>query len=330
MQSFSKNQTKRNSEKQQSSPKVAIVVLNWNGVNKAIECVEQIRRIDYPNYEIIVVDNGSKGDDVKILIEKYGNSIPVIANKENYGLSKGRNAGIMRALNRDAEYVQILDNDVLVAPDFLTQLVNVVQGEPTIGIAGPIIYHYEEPNKIAYAGRYINYWTGFIKTRGKDEIDNGQYKDVVDMDCATGGTMLITRNALQKVGLLDERFFFWFEDMDYCTRAVKARLRVVLVPMAKVWVKDIKKDKESRESQTDEKTTIFGYYFIRNRFLLMKKHCSSPQMLTSTICFIIFDASHLLMKYLSRYHSWPMLKYSIKGLFNILFRRELQNDKNHH
>lgn len=302
-------------------PRISIVILNWNGVNDTIECLEAIKKIKYPNYNVIIVDNGSSGNDVDVLKQKYGDFIHIIANDRNYGLSKGRNIGIKRALDTGAEYIQILDNDVIVASDIFMQMINVVQSDPRIGIVGPIIYYSEEPNTIAYAGRYINYWTGFVKTIGRGDIDHGQYSHIKDVDCATGGTMFISRKALQAAGLLDERFFFWFEDIDFCTRVIRSGFRVVFNPNAKVWVKKIKKEKASGNVETKEKVEISNYYFIRNRFIVMKKHCSIPQLVTSTLCFAVIDAPRFFIKYLMHYRSLTMLASSFKGIGNLVFRK---------
>ena len=293
-------------------PKVSIVILNWNGLKVTIECLESLKKITYPNYEVIVVDNGSKGDDVEFLRQKYGNQIHVIKNEKNYGLSKGRNIGIRYALETRADYIQILDNDVMVAPDFLSQLIDVAQTDTNIGVLGPKLYSYDEPKKMWYAGRYMSYWTGLPVDRAKGEIDRGQFEDIVDVDYAPGGSMLMSRNALLTAGLLDERFFFWWEDVDFCTRVTRAGFRVVFVPHAKMWVK------ENAPEHNENREADYGYYFIRNRFILLIKHCNKLQLLTSTLCFILMETPRLLVKYWRHYRSWTMLKYSIKGIWDIL------------
>jgi len=306
-------------------PKVSIIILNWNGIDDTIKCIESIEKAEYPNYDIVVVDNASSGNDVEILRQRFRDRINVIENKKNYGLSKGRNIGIRHALKGDALYIQILDNDVIVSPNFIIEMINAAQNDIDIGVIGPMIYYYEEPNKIAYAGRYINYWTGHIRTRGKGKLDCGQFNDISDVDCATGGTMFISRRALLTVGLLDERFFFWFEDMEFCARVIKSHLRVVLAPSAKVWVKKIKKEKPSGNIESNEKLAISGYYFIRNRFIFMKKHCSAPQFITSSLCFAFSEFPRLSIKFILHYRSLTILKSSLKGIWGILFGRHLDD-----
>jgi len=285
--------------------KVSIIILNWNGVKDTIECLESLKKITYPNYDVIVVDNGSSGNDVEVLRQKYGDRIYIIENDKNYGLSKGRNIGIRYALERGADYMQILDNDIVVAPDFLTQLINVAQTDPNIGVAGPKIYHYEQPEKLGYAGRYMNYWTGFVVDRAKGKTDCGQFEDITDVDYATGGSMLISRNALLKVGLMDERFFFWYEDIEFCTRVIRGNFRVVFVPQAKMWHKG---SSIPRTTALKNVRATSGYYLIRNRFILMAKHGNKLQLFTSTLCFILIEAPRLFIKYLHYYRPWKILK----------------------
>ncbi len=304
-------------------PKVSIIILNWNGVKKAIECLASLKKITYPNYDVIVVDNGSSGNDVEVLRQKNGDQIHIIENDKNYGLSKGRNIGIRYALEKGADYIQILDNDIVVAPDFLTQLIDVAQADPNIGVAGPKVYHYEQPERLGYAGRYMNYWTGFAVDKAKGKIDCGQFEDIVDVDYTNGGSMLISRNALLSVGLLDERFFFWCEDVDFCTRVTKAGFRVVFIPQAKVWVKG----ETSELIENKQRAANSGYYFIRNHFILMAKHCNKLQLFTSTLCFILIEAPRLFMKYWRHYRSWDMLRYSLRGIWHLVSRSERKLDK---
>lgn len=299
---------------QDNCPKVFIVILNWNGLEVTIECLDSVMKMDYPNYEVVVVDNGSTGDDVGVLRQKYGNQIHIIKNDKNYGLSKGRNIGMGYALKTGADYMQILDNDIVVAPDFLSQLIDVAQTDPNIGVVGPKLYHYEEPKKLWYAGRYMNYWTGLPVDRAKGEIDRGQFEEIVDVDYATGGSMLISRDALLNAGLLDEKFFFWWEDVDFCTRVTRAGFRVVFVPMAKIWIK------ENTPEHNEARAPAYGYYFLRNRFILMAKHCNKLQLFTSTLCFILIEAPRLLVKYWRHYRSQAMLRHSIKGVWDLVFR----------
>ena len=130
-------------------PKVSIIILNWNGWKDTIECLESLQRLTYPNYHVIVVDNGSRGNDAEVLQEKFGDYISLIRNDKNYGYTGGNNIGIRHALNNSSpDYFLILNNDVAVAPDFLTEMVKVADNDAAIGIVGPKVYYYDFPNRI--------------------------------------------------------------------------------------------------------------------------------------------------------------------------------------
>ena len=173
-------------------PWVSIIILNWNGLEDTIECLESLRGITYPNYEIIVVDNGSEGNDVKILQARFGGYIHIIKNDNNYGFAKGNNIGMRYALQREAEYILLLNNDTTVAPDFLSELVNVAESDPKSGLLGPKVYFYYEPDVIWFAGGRISLLSR-TSNRGYKQVDKGQFDRVDLVDFISGSCMLIKR-----------------------------------------------------------------------------------------------------------------------------------------
>ena len=139
------------------NPKVSIIILNWNSLDDTVHCLESLEKITYPNYDIIVVDNGSKGNDAEILREKFKGYIHIIENDKNYGFPEGCNIGMRYALKNSApDYILLLNNDTTVAPDFLAEMVKIAESDPLIGIAGPKIYFYHEPYKIQSVGLQID------------------------------------------------------------------------------------------------------------------------------------------------------------------------------
>jgi hypothetical protein len=143
----------RNMRSSTSHPKVSIIVLNWNGLEDTIECLESLRKITYPNYGVIVVDNGSEGNDVEVLKEKFGDYIHIIENDRNYGTAEGYNIGMRHAFESLAsEYILLLNNDTVVDADFLIELVTVAERNGHIGMVGPVIYDYYDPTRVRSAG----------------------------------------------------------------------------------------------------------------------------------------------------------------------------------
>ncbi|MDI6603124.1 MAG: glycosyltransferase family 2 protein [Patescibacteria group bacterium] len=245
-------------------PKVSIIILNWNGLENTIECLESLQKITYSNHEVIIVDNGSKGNDVKILKQKFGEYVHVIKNKRNLGFAEGNNVGIRYAMRKDSGYILLLNNDTIVDADFLTELIKVAESDPKIGIVGPKIYYYYEPDKIWFAGGEIHWWKGKTKHLHTREIDKGQANKIREVDYITGCTLLVKGSVLKKIGLLDASYFSYFEETDFCVRAKQKNYTILYVPTAKVW------HKISATSHYQD--AFYNYYFARNRIIFMKKH----------------------------------------------------------
>src|SRR3989338_5442408 len=124
-------------------PRVSVIILNWNGLDDTIECLESLKKITYPNYEVILVDNASSGDDVAQLRKKFGKYIKIIQNDKNYGFAEGNNIAIRKVMKENkSKYVLLLNNDTVVDAKFLDELVKTGESDPKVGIVGPIIYNY--------------------------------------------------------------------------------------------------------------------------------------------------------------------------------------------
>ena len=246
----------------EKEPRVSIIVLNWNGLSDTIECLESLKKITYQNYEVIVVDNGSEGDDVHVLRAKFGNYTQLIENDKNYGFCEGNNIGIREALRNGADYVLLLNNDTIVAPDFLSELVNVSESGPKIGLAGPKIYFYREPNRIWFAGGKISLFSS-SSNRGFNRIDNGQFDKVDYVDFVSGSCMMAKASVLKSVGLLDPIYFFSMEDVDIALRATQAGWKIVFVPSSRIWHKVF---------QSAAKNPDIIFYASRNALILARKH----------------------------------------------------------
>jgi GT2 family glycosyltransferase len=175
----------------------------------------------YPNYEIIVVDNASPGNDVEVLRERYGDYIHIIQNERNYGFAKGNNVGIRYALNRGADYVLVLNNDTVGDPTFLDELVSCCRKEHKIGAVGPKLYYYDNPTRVQLPGLY-------------EKVGDAP----ADIETLSGAAFLVGRKVWEQVGLLDEVFFpAYGEDRDFFERLKEHRYRIVCAPASKVYHK---------------------------------------------------------------------------------------------
>lgn len=245
---------------------VSIVIVNWNGWDDTIECLESIYKIDYPDYKIILVDNNSQDDSVK-RIKDYSNNkeLTIIENEENYGFAEGNNIGIKYALKHlNPEYILLLNNDTIVNKDFLKEMIKAGEKNRHIGILGPKIYHYDRPDIIWSAGSKISWKFARGIQIGTGEIDKGQYDEPKEVEYVTGSAFLIKKAVIDKIGLMDKNYFLYFEESDWTLRANRAGYKSLYVPAAKVW------HKVSQSGGGISKPTGL-YYITRNRWIFMKK-----------------------------------------------------------
>ena len=249
-------------------PRVVIIILNWNGLKDTIECLESLKKITYPNYKVIVVDNASRGDDVQVLRERFGDYVHLIQNDENYGFAEGNNIGIRYALAHLApDYLFLLNNDTVVAPDVLDELVRAAEDDPNTGIAGPKIYYYDingRKDVIWSAGGKIRWWHPWVYDGiGCNDDDLPRYQALRTVDWVSGAAMMVKRSTIGELGLLSSQYFFGTEDVEYCLQAHKRGFNVVYVPTARVWHKVGK----SRKSHGPRFADLPPYYrFVRRNF----------------------------------------------------------------
>jgi GT2 family glycosyltransferase len=243
-------------------PQVTIIVLNWNGLNDTLDCLESLDQLDYQNYKVVIVDNGSIDGSVPVIRERFP-GVTIIENGENLGYAGGNNVGLRYAMAEEADYALLLNNDTVVDPAFLRILVYAVQAEPAVGIAGPTIYYHERPDVIWSAGGAIDWQRGNTRMVGLDERGEGQFgAEPRAVDFVTGCAMLIRRTVMEKAGLLDERFFAYYEETEWCVRVARAGYKIVHVPLARMW------HKISPSAQAD--SPLVHYYMTRNRLLFLK------------------------------------------------------------
>jgi len=245
-----------------SRPLVTIVILNWNGLADTSECLRSVLGIGYTNYNVIVVDNGSRDDEAAALRETFGARIQVIESPANLGFAGGANLGIQQALKGGADFVLLLNNDTIVDPSFVDELVDAALSLPQLAAACPKTYFYDRPTEIYSTGGFYSLWRGTARQVGRGQTDAGQFDEIAERGYADGVCMLIPRQALERVGLLDEDYFAYWEETDWCARARDAGLRCYYVPRARIWHK---------AERSQAKTNAFQYLYRRNALLFVRK-----------------------------------------------------------
>jgi GT2 family glycosyltransferase len=245
-----------------SKPNVIIIILNWNGCDDTLACLTSLNNLDYPAYKVIVVDNGSVDDSIAVIRAAFP-QVTYVEAGTNLGFVGGNNLGLEYAHKMGAEYTLLLNNDTEVAPNFLQKLVEAAEEDPTVGVAGPMIYYHATPKVIWSAGGVLNWRRGSTRMVGIGEIDNDQFDGAPHpMDFITGCAFLIKMPVYEQVGGFDSRFFAYYEETEWCVRVARAGYRILLVPQAKVWHKI--------SPQARESSPRVNYYMTRNRLLFLK------------------------------------------------------------
>ncbi|MGQ9768597.1 MAG: glycosyltransferase family 2 protein [Anaerolineae bacterium] len=220
------------------SPHVTIIILTWNNAPDTLACLESVLQSDYPNYQVLVVDNGSTDDSVAQIRRRFPDT-DVLQNGENLGYAEGNNRGIERALAGGADYVLVLNNDTVVAPDMLTRLIEVARSDPYAGIVGPVIYELGSPDKLCAAGSTIDWSRGEIEYRGMQRSVEDYSMPICPQQCdfLAGAGLLMSRECLEVVGCFDPEYYINFEDVELGVRARRRGFQVILVPQARLWHK---------------------------------------------------------------------------------------------
>ena len=210
-----------------SKPRVTIVILQYNNSQDTIRCLNSVKELDYPNYSIIAVDNASGSKDfnnLRFFIESIQDPrLTLIPSEQNLGYASGNNLGIKQAMENGSDYVFVLNPDTIVDKNTLTKLVEAGESDSRTGILGPAI---DEGQRTIYGGRIE--WL-------KPELQHHEERQTVTKKLyIPGAAMLIKRQVIEKIGLPDERYFLYFEDADYCVRAMQSGYTMAMVPEVKV------------------------------------------------------------------------------------------------
>jgi GT2 family glycosyltransferase len=226
--------------------------------------METVCAQEYENIDVIVVDNGSGDGTAEALVERFP-SVQLVCLPENVGAVRGYNVGFRKALEAGYHYLFLLNNDTLLAPDCIAELVKEAESAPDVGLVMPKIYYAGEPQRIWSVGTRANPLNLEIVQLGQNEIDNGQWGTPLDIDDAPFCAVLMKRTMMNAVGLPDEIFYFYYEDMDYCLRARRRGYRLRLAPAAKMWHK-------VSSSSGGSDTPRERYWMARSSLLYFRKH----------------------------------------------------------
>jgi len=270
-----------------SDPLVISIVLNWNGYDDVRRCLRSLQKVSYENHDIFLIDNGSTDGSVEKIKTEFPD-ITIICNESNLGFSAGNNIGIGRAINQEAEYVWILNNDVVIPSDrILSNMIETMEKYNRISILSPEVKKHPEREELWFDQGVINWSTGAAyhrcnyrwyvhgpaasatSTRLSEDLRPNDY---VPLCCA-----LCRTSALSSVGLLPTGYFLYYEDVDLCTQLRENGFDIATDPKECVYHR-IAGSSGARKNPTQ------SYYSARNRVLLAKRHSDR----ISSLCFPIF------------------------------------------
>ncbi len=242
-------------------PVIGIIIVNWNRKADLLRCLKSVQTTDYPCYQVVVVDNGSTDGSVEAVRESFP-AVTLLLQTENLGYTGGNNLAIRYLLDRQVDYFFLLNNDALIDEQTLSILVDTAWQNPSAGFLGPLVLTIEKPDVILTAGgSLVNGWRA--EQRGIGEVNCGQYAIPEEVDYISGCALLVPRRVIEQIGVLDEDFFSYDEDMEWCRRGNKHGWQVLLVPRAKAWHPDTR--------LRDEDAPIVSYYIARNNLMFAQK-----------------------------------------------------------
>lgn len=216
--------------------RICIILLNWNGKKDTLECLESLSKVSYSPFTTIVVDNGSTDDSVSTIRSAFP-STPILETGSNLGFAGGNNVGIRWALSKCFDWILLLNNDTIVAADFLSAFMETAS-LTSAKILGAKILRYSDPERIDHLGGIWNPGSAKFESIACGQLDDCiGYVDSNSVDYVCGAALLMHRSVPETIGLLEAKFFLFWEETDFCFRARRKGFDVRTAPSAKIWHK---------------------------------------------------------------------------------------------
>lgn len=270
--------------KKLNSPVTSVVLLNFNGAPFIRNCLNSILNINYPFYEVIFVDNGSRDNSLEIVKKEFKHvpNIKILELGKNMGYALGNNIGARHA-DKNSKYLLFLNVDTEVTPNFLKELTTIMENNPQIGAAQPKLLLAEDKKCIDSMGAFIDI-IGTVYNIGGLEKDRGQYDKIIDVFYAKGAAFIIRRQLFEEVGEFDEDFFLWRDEVDLCWRIWLHGFKVLTIPSSTVYHYGSAIIKKTFSNPAME------YFFTKNNILMLVKNYSLGNIVRFLPLYILFQA----------------------------------------
>ena len=282
---------------------VSIITINYNQPKTTIELLRSIKAFGGNNVEVILVDNAPQQNFEKEFKEAYPPLIYLYSHK-NIGFAGGNNVGIKAA---NGDYVLLLNNDTEITEGFISAMLNEINSNNDIGLLSPLIKYFDDKEIIQYAGfTKMNYLTARNAAIGFKEKDNEQYNHVsTETGFCHGAAVMCRKSDIEKAGLMDERYFLYYEELDWCEKFKRTGKKIWFTGKATIYHK---------ESMSVGKESIIKIYFMtRNRMLFIRRNTGLMNTILFTFYFTLVAFPKQIFHYM-RESKWDLIKYSFKGL----------------
>jgi GT2 family glycosyltransferase len=292
----------------EKQPLVSLITINYNSLKVTTEMLDSVRKLSYPNLEVIVIDNASIESPESRLKKEYPEII-FIRSDENIGFSGGNNLGIQVS---KGEFLYFINNDTELVEGSIERLVSLFNNVEALGAVSPMIYHHpdlhaQKDKLIQYAGTtLVSSLTARNKTIGAGEIDKGRLNEPYPTAYTHGAAMMVPRSVVQKVGMMPEDFFLYYEEIDWCEQIREAGFQIYVEPRAKIYHKE--------SISVGKMNTIKTYYLTRNRILFIRRHRTGFEIFLFSLFLILFTLPKNLFLYLIKGDGRHARAF-IKGIF---------------
>ena len=288
-------------------PLISIITVNFNQLTVTCEMLDSLQNLDYPNLEIIVVDNHSTTNPSKHLSQYYPN-VKCIISRKNLGFAGGNNLGIAQA---KGDYLFFVNNDTELTKGMLTPLLNLFAKVENLGVVCPKICYYPERDDVKDIIQYmgatpVNNYTARNAIIGEREFDEGQYQGARPTPYAHGAAMMVSKRVIDKVGMMPEDFFLYYEELDWCEQIRRAGFEIYVEPQSKIYHK---------ESISVGKANPFKtYYLTRNRILFMRRNRTKAELALFTLFLVFVTIPKNVISYFVR-GEFQHLQAFVKGVW---------------
>lgn len=286
-----------------------IIILNFNNYEDTIECVESVKKINYDNYEIVIVDNNSTNNSVQELKKTLGESVIYIETGKNLGYAGGNNVGLKYALDKEFEYICVLNNDTIVKEDFLTKCIEFLDRNVDVAFVGPIVLEYNEDTVQSTGGKVV-------VEKGLTELQNcgktiSQIPEIVESDFISGSCIVARKEFIKEHGLIPENYFLFYEETEWCYRAKKKGYRNVCIRDTYI--------RHKGSASIKETEGLSGYLMARNRIVFTRRNIGGIGKYILFLLYLIFQTVYISLR--DDIKKIKILKAYFDGVINRVSRK---------